>query len=320
MKNKKIIIKCPECGQKLRLPFYKAKEIVVRCPKCNTRFPFNYKKFNFFENLMRITLFAFIVILFSANMFIAIKSIEGIKRSLNFEKTNYLGKMADLKKRQTKEVSGLSSKYSRIISQVDQRKLKKQAARHYSEIWRERSNYNSKYAITKRERAKLEMLKLSKMKNKKISEIVRLIAMKAAPPNSKINVRVYSTDIVLGIDFNMSELTGGEAGTNTKHETLQSLKREVISLISKVTYDMYEYCYPLGLSKIYIGLRHYVQQEDQFGTKNVVNEVIYKVSLNTKKVKKLENNPFLDKYSTMKYLQTEEDKFSSLRIVRTKHE
>lgn len=46
--NDKIILKCPECSQKLRLPLYKTKTLTVKCPKCNSKFSFNYKQFRNF--------------------------------------------------------------------------------------------------------------------------------------------------------------------------------------------------------------------------------------------------------------------------------
>jgi len=37
----KVVLSCPECGQKLRLPVYKDKKLHVTCPKCGKEFLFD---------------------------------------------------------------------------------------------------------------------------------------------------------------------------------------------------------------------------------------------------------------------------------------
>jgi len=191
------------------------------------------------------------------------------------------------------------------------------ASKHYEVIWNDRSNYDSKYAITSREKAQLEMLALSKDKNKTMEEIVESIARKAAPRNSTVDAYSTYQGIQLDVNFDMSKVTTGEYGTRTKHDTIKSLKKETVRLISKVTTDIYEFCKDLELENIAIGCRHYVSVEDYLGSSYKENLIIFKVGLDRKNVKSLERNPFLDIYAITKYLQVEEDNFPTLRIEKS---
>jgi len=113
----------------------------------------------------------------------------------------------------------------------------------------------------------------------------------------------------------MSELSSGEEGTRTKHNTIDSLKQEVIRLMSKVTNDVYQFCQDLDLESITIGCRHFVQNMGEFkvslGKQNIV---LYKIGLNRRDLGELKNNPFLDTYSTTRHFKIEEDNFSDLYI------
>ncbi len=218
------------------------------------------------------------------------------------------------------ERSNLKSKYDTAVAQINVSELSAKAKTHYEEIWQERKNLDTKYAITPREKAQLEMLALSKDKTKSIEDIIRAVALKAAPMNSAINVHVSSVGYNLDIDFDMSELSSGEEGVRTKHDTVDSLKRDVIRLISKVTNDVYQFCQNLDLESIAIGCRHFVDQYEgeykvSLGKRNIV---LYKVKIYRKDLSELKNNPFLDIYSTTKYFNIEEDDFPNLKIERSK--
>lgn len=210
----------------------------------------------------------------------------------------------------------LRNNYNNEIAKLDIDELGKKAEVHYDKIWQERISLDSKYAITPREKAQLEMLALSKDRTKKIEDIIKVVALKAAPRNSTVNVYTSTNGHNLDIDFDMSELSNGEDGTKTKHETINSLKQDVIRLISKVTNDVYQFSQSLDLESIAIGCRHFVDQYDaDYGTSlGEQNIILYKIRLNKKDLGELKNNPFLDIYSTTKYFKVEEDDFPNLKI------
>jgi len=215
----------------------------------------------------------------------------------------------------TKEKMSLKESYDNEIKKIDVVMLKTQATKHYENIWEERKSYSSKYAITPRERAQLEMLALSKDKTRSIEDIIRGIAIKAAPDNSTVNVLSSASGYSLDIDFDMSELSSGEKGTKTKHDSIDSLKKEVIRLVSKVTNDVFEFCQNMDLESISIGCRHYVRQ---YNEENIhigdINLIIYKICLDKKDLGELKDNPFLDIYFTTKYFTVEIDDFPNLEI------
>jgi len=312
----KIIIACPKCSQKLRVPVLQNKRLQITCQKCGNGFTFDCGKYRFTQELkvwsiLMSCLFLFIVDATFPFYLLSRKDSSSIRI-----KNEYEDKIKRMQSNFVEERHNLKNRYDAQVAQINIAELNAKAKAHYEEIWSERKNLDTKYAITPREKAQLEMLALSKDKTKSIEDIIRSIALKAAPRNSTINVHASSTGYNLDIDFDMSELSAGEEGTRTKHNTVDSLKRDVIRLISKVTNDVYQFCQNLDLESIAIGCRHFVNQymgeyKVSMGKENIV---LYKVRLDRKDLSQLKNNPFLDTYSTTRYFKIEEDDFPNLKI------
>lgn len=312
----KVVVPCSCCKQKIIIPLLQNKKLRVACPKCNNKFIFDCNKYKHKQKCKIWTQFilCFLIIvviiilpiywsILKNNFIVDIRNIytEEIKKAQN--------DFAD-------EEVKLRNDYNNEIAKLDIDELGKKAEAHYDKIWQERINLDSKYAITPREKAQLEMLALSKDRTKKIEDIIKVVALKAAPRNSTVNVYTSTKGYNLDIDFDMSELSSGEDGTKTKHETIDSLKQNVIRLISKVTSDVYQFSQSLDLESIAIGCRHFVNQYDvDYGTSlGEQNIVLYKIRLDKKDLGELKNNPFLDIYSTTKYFKVEEDDFPNLKI------
>lgn len=318
--DKKIIVKCPECRQKLRLPLFRRKKITVRCSKCNTEFKFDYKRYHIKQIAINSTVGLLFVSLLFCIIVLPLLALPKLNANIERVKSDYEEKIIKMESDFSREVNALKDEYKQELVNLDsdehRRKLHDQAAGYYRQIWSERKNYNSQYAITHREKVQLEMLSLAKDRTKTIEEIIRSIAIKTAPKNSTINVFAISSGLRLDIDFDMSELTSGERGSRTKHLTIESLKKEVIRLISRVTNDVYRFCQDLDLATIAIGCRHYVNYETGYGSSKQRNTILYKIRLDKKDIKELKNNPFLDIYSTTRYFKIEEDDFPNLRIIK----
>jgi len=80
---------------------------------------------------------------------------------------------------------------------------------------------------------------------------IKAVALEASPKGSDIDVDESLQGLSLRIDFDMSSMTSGEHGTRTKHTTKESLKKEVITLISRVTNDVFQFCRDFDLEAIY---------------------------------------------------------------------
>ncbi len=240
--EKKIIITCPECTQKLRLSLFKSKQLKIKCPKCNTEFKFDCKKFHIKRIAINSAIIFLLISFLVCLVVIPFMAIPKLNISIKKAESEYGKKISKIETDFNREIENLKSKYSKELKRLDndeyRNKLREQASKHYEQIWFERENYNSRYALTPREKAQLEMLALAADRTKTIEEIVRSIAVKAAPKHSTVNVYSIVGGLRLDIDFDMSELTTGESGTRTKHTTIESLKKEVVRLISRVTNDV----------------------------------------------------------------------------------
>ncbi|MCF7875346.1 MAG: hypothetical protein K9L87_04630 [Candidatus Omnitrophica bacterium] len=323
-KTTHIIIKCPECSQRLRIPSFKTKTITVCCSRCNTEFSFNYKKYNRQKKLIDISLITLLVFFIFLVIFIPVKWFPSVKGEVKEFKEKYAKKISIKQQEFVDTTSALSKDYDNKILKLDtslhREKLKNTALKQYEQEWRARNNYDSRYALSAREKVLLKMASLSENGNKNVREIIKEIATKAAPEKSTINVYSRKGGWRLDIDFDMSSLTSGERGTRTKHHTVESLKKEVIRLTSKVTNDIYKFCQDLGLEEIAIGCRHHVGYQNKSGYSypndypKEENIVLYKVSLDKKDIQGLNSNPYLDIYSITDDFKIEKDEFSTIRI------
>lgn len=315
----KAVIACPQCKQKFRVPVSENKKLRIICSKCKKEFLFDSKKYRLNK---KIALWSILFACFIVLVVDIITPILLISKKHNYFfsiKTKYDSQINQMQDKFVVTVAELKEKYDVEVKKVNPAELKRKAAEHYAKIWEERKGYDSRYAITPREKSQLEMLALSKDKTKSIEDIIKQIAVKAAPRNSTINVIPSGGGYNLDIDFDMSELSSGEEGTRTKHRTVDSLKKDVIRLISKVTNDVYQFCQDLDLGSISIGCRHFVQQYNEYNTyRGQENQVLYKIRLEKKNLKELKNNPFLDIYSTTKYFDVEVDDFPNIKISMSK--
>jgi hypothetical protein len=313
----KVVIPCAHCKQKLRLPIYEGKKLHVTCPnpKCKKEFSFDYKKYRARKKLILLSTTIACFIVLAAVIIAPVFLLDRKNIFITEVKNEYESQFKKIQDEFTKENISIKESYDNEIKKIDVVVLKTQAAEHYKKIWEERKNYSDKYAITPREKAQLEMLALSKDKTKSIEDIIRGIAIKATPDNSTVKVLFSASGYSLDIDFGMSELSSGEEGTRTKHDSIDSLKKEIIRLVSKVTNDVFEFCQNMGLKSISIGCRHYVRQyDDRNNYIGNINEILYKISLNKKDLGELKDNPFLEIYLTTKYFKVEVDEFPNLSI------
>jgi len=196
--------------------------------------------------------------------------------------------------------------------------LNQAATARYNRELAGRKSYDKRFALSSRERAQLHMRTLASDSTKSLHDAIRAVADEASPTGSDISVRESYKGIELHIGFDMSSMTSGESGVRTKHLTKDSLKREVLSLISKATNDIFLFCKDLDLSSIHVGCRHLVIAKYPDGTKRNETTVLYKIRIQKNRVQTLTNNPFLDTYSITRDIEVEEDNFKDISIITSR--
>ncbi len=311
------IVACERCGQKLRLPLLN-KSLRVKCRSCGYAFRFDQRALRAQRRTFRLTvaLAAVIVLLPSITAPIGLKSLSDAL--LARAEQEYDGRLADVQAEYQNELAAVKEEHERRIADIDVVTLRSRARARYERIWEERNRYSSKYALSPREKSLLRMRSLAADRTRGMADIIISIAAEAAPENSDVNVLMLDSGITLDIDFDMSEVTRGEEGTRTKHSTKDSLRREVIRLISRVTLDVYQLCEDFDLESIVVGCRHVVINTSEGRDINSSTMVVYKVRLDKKELRKLQHNPFLDLYSTTESFKIVTDEFPTLRIREAK--
>ncbi len=314
----KTVVPCPHCHEKLRVPTDRKYSLSITCPKCKSQSLFDSNRYRRTQRVVVCAIIGLIILLLFLDFWLPFVLISKLKASEQDIGKSHEEATRKIQAEFEKEKARLQKEHAEEIRNIQPKKLKVEAGKHYAAIWRERSQLTAKYAITPREKAQLEMQALSKDRTKRVEIIIREIAAKAAPKNSTIKIKPLQSTYHLDIDFDMSELVSGEKGFHTKHQTVESLKKEVRGLISKVTNDVYQFTRDMDLSSISIGLRHhvnlYTQYPDGSSTKNIVNQTIYKIILDRKDLMVLKANPFLNTYSTTKHFKIVKDRFSTRRI------
>ena len=313
MNTEKKIVECEKCGAANRIKPHSARLRPI-CGRCGNTLTYKEQPsvaFSIVWNLLLLIVLAGVVcgmvftpILLSKD-FSELKAIE-------------VSKTGELRKNEEKKLVELESRLKVELAQVDPTQLHNDATAYYSAILDARKSYDKRYALTPREKAQLRMQELATDSTKSYHEAIKAVALEASPKGSDVDIVESLQGMTLSIDFDMSSLTSGEYGTRTKHTTKESLKKEVITLISRVTNDVFQFCSNFDLKAIYVGCRHYVSTEYPDGSTRDENTVLYKVCIRKKQMPALLNNPFLDVYSTTQYFEIEEDNFADIEIVITR--
>ena len=223
----------------------------------------------------------------------------------------------DLRMQQQEQLDAHRLKLDAEVAAIDAATLRRSAAEHYKSELAGRKSFDKRFALTPRERAQLHMQSLASDSTRSFHDAIRAVAREASPRGADINIRESSRGVALVIDFDMSSMTSGEHGTRTKHRTKDSLRKEVISLISRVTNDIFQFCKDLDVTSIHIGCRHFVKTRYPSGGTRDENTVLYRIRIQKSRVNELTNNPFLDVYSTTGQFEVDEDNFDDIEIITT---
>lgn len=203
------------------------------------------------------------------------------------------------------------------LAAVDAAALRRSAAEQYKQELAGRRSFEKRFALSPREKAQLHMNALASDSTKSFHDAIKAVAREASPKGADIGVRESVYGVALHIDFDMSSMTSGEHGTRTKHHTKESLRKEVISLISRVSNDAFQFCRDLNLSTIHVGCRHIVQTKYPYGQTREENTMLYKIHIRKRDVGEFTSNPFLDVYSTTRHFEVDEDNFNNIEIITT---
>jgi len=195
----------------------------------------------------------------------------------------------------------------------------KRARERHAEEWNRRCKYDAAFAKTTREKMILEISALSKDKFLPAEELLRRIATLAAPRKATIEITPQGNAFRVDVTFDMSVMTSGEEGSRTKHTTIDSLKREVIEIISRISKDMYDHCGQKGIDGIALACTHGVRQT-QFGISvggSTVTKVIYKCSFAGSDAKRVPDWHGIELHKVEDMFKVEHNEFPYLRIVTT---
>ena len=184
----RIVLECPKCGQKLRVPLFTDKKLSVKCPNGCGDFPFDGWHYLHTKRLAERLPRTVIGGLLSAAILLPILAIATFRVSAVHTTQRLQENLNALETKFAKEIESLKQHYAVEVAGVNKAALKKAAEAHYSAIWQQRKNFDRKYAVSPRELAQLEMLSLANDRSRPINEIIRAIAVKASPRNSNVRV------------------------------------------------------------------------------------------------------------------------------------
>lgn len=311
------IVECPKCAVKNRINSY-SDELKPICGRCGASLfqeeqeqPINLSPQ---KNRFR-TFLAYILIVLTVAVAYGILVTPDLMRkdfsSLIAAEAQQTGIM---KKQYEDELSVKKASLEKELTAIKVQDLRQRATKNYKVLFEARKSFNKRFALSPREKTQLRMRSLSTDSTRSFHDAIRSVAKEASPIGADISVHESSKGIALHIDFDMSSMTSGEHGTRTKHHTKDSLRKEVVSLISRVTNDIFQFCRGLNISTIHVGCRHYVTTSYPDGSEREENMVLYKIRIQEDQIPQLTNDPFLDIYSTTKHFKVDEDNFDEIEI------
>lgn len=311
------IIECPKCAVKNRINSY-PDDLTPICGRCGASLsqkkqepainpPPQKNRSSFF-------LLTILIVLIVAVAYGIMVTPDLMRKDFSKLIAAEAEKTVILEKRYEDELAAKKTSLDKELAAIDAQDLRRRSTKNYKMLFEARKSFDKRFALSPREKTQLRMLNLSSDSAKSFHDAIRSVAKEASPIGTDISVHESSKGIALHIDFDMSSMTSGEHGTRTKHHTKDSLRKEVVSLISRVTKDIFQFCRGLNISTIYVGCRHYVKTSYPDGSEREENIVLYKIRIQENQIPQLTNDPFLDIYSTTKYFKVDEDNFDEIEI------
>ena len=316
VQREKVVLRCRKCGRRMKVPSLPGKTLIVKCPSGCGRFLFKCTAPSAQSGVRRGPFPVLLMVMGALLLCLPVITVLCASTSLRQARITHDRKVRDLESDLARQRERLKERYDQEVAATDPVELRQKAQAHYAAIWKERSSYSPQYALSVRERALLEMQAIARGGTRTQKEIVSSIALKAAPKNSRVTVTDTASGFRLDVDFDMCELTWGEIGSRTKHRTVPSLKKEVITLVSQVSDDVFHFCRDLGLVAISIGCRHVVNGYADGSYVGKTNITVYKVTLDVGTIASLEHDPYLGTYSVADRLRVELDEFQTLTITK----
>jgi len=313
------IITCYKCGAKNRVGAH-SDSLCPICGRCKARLlPLSkISKTKPPITFLEVIFSVFIVIVIVGVCYAIVVTPNILRKDFSALIVNEDEKIVALKQKQEEGLNEVEAELQEELSLIDAEKLRLEAVQNYKSIFDGRQSFDKRYALTSREKTQIRMRELASDSAKSYHQAISSVAQEASPKGADIRTTESLRGIALHIDFDMDSMTSGELGTRTKHTTKESLKKEVLSLISRVTNDVFQFCKKLELDTIHVGCRHHVGIVYPDGTEKVENTMLLKVVIRRSRVPTFSNNPFLDVYSTSQYLEVEEDNFSEIYITTTR--
>lgn len=315
------IVECPKCGARNRIGRHSAGLRPI-CGRCGTPFTQHTHERDIVSGPSS-TAYSTLVASVLVALLVAVGYGIVITPDLMGKDFSVLiaeeGQQTELvRKRFEEELATKRASLEAQLAAINAQELRRKAAEHYRQELEGRKSYDRRFALSPREKAQLRMRDLASDSTKSFHDAIRAVAREASPNGADISVQESFRGIALHIDFDMSSVTSGEHGTRTKHHTKQSLREEVVSLVSRVTNDIFQFSKDLDLASIHVGCRHYVSKTYPYGSSRDENMMLYKVQIQKDRISQLTSNPFLDIYSTTKYFEVDEDNFDEVEIITTR--
>jgi len=313
------IIECPQCATKNRINIHSDGMRPI-CGRCGAHLLKENRESVSIKSTPQKNKFIpfFLIVIMASIIFGVVITPKLMRKDFSNVIAEEAEKTALLKNRFENELLAKKNLLEKQLAEINVQDLRLKATQKYKKILESRKSFDSRFALSPREKVQLQMKNLSRDSTKSFHDVIRSVALKASPNGSDISVHESSKGITLNIDFDMHSMTSGERDTRTKHHTKDALKKEVVHLISRVTNDILQFCDDLDLGFIYVGCRHGVNTKYPDGLTKKENIILYKIRIKKKAVKKIQSNPYLDIYSTTKSFEIEEDNFDDIKIITSR--
>ena len=228
---------------------------------------------------------------------------DRIKQLENKHETNLRKKKKELEKK---------------LLEINPQVLRIQAREAYRAEFKARKNFEQRFALSKREKSQLRMQNLSQQATLSLQDRIRLVAREASPIGASVQLSNDSRGMVLMVDFDMGSMSAGEGTPRTRHQSIESLKTEVRSLVARAASDILMFCRDFPLERIELGCMRQVWVESFNNHQVEESMLLYKVNIQKNTNMDLSSNPFLNQYETERHLQVLEDNFDSVQVIKKK--
>ena len=283
----RVIVRCSHCGQHNGVvEIHKSRQL--RCGRCRAPLANPFRLHNRMLRWSQAQPLAIVLLIACVGSLLLGGKMMSRRGKLALLQQQFKAELATIERANQQKLEADEKAHQALLLDDNFIQGRKANEAHKKE-WEQRMSHEPQLARTPIEKTMREMEALGNNPDLPAREILEKVAQMSSPYDSRIEVIESRGKFVIKVAYRMSSMTLGELGAITKHHSVDSLRKEVVEISSKVVRDLYDYCGRRGIRRIMVSCNHPLkripgntppsEREEAFNRAPVVWGVLYRCTI-----------------------------------------